>query len=50
MASVGHTDLHETWKGLEAGIEQIMTELSKGLSYQRYMELYTYPFCFIELE
>lgn len=31
----------ETWQRLEAGIDGIMTALEKGLSYARYMELYT---------
>ena len=36
-------DLNTTWTFLEAGIDQIMNRLEEGLSYKRYMDLYTYP-------
>ena len=35
-------DAQEVWQSLEAGVDQIMNRLNEGLSYQRYMELYTY--------
>ncbi|CAJ0767396.1 9978_t:CDS:1, partial [Entrophospora sp. SA101] len=34
-------DLNTTWAFLEAGIDQIMNRLEEGLSYKRYMDLYT---------
>ena len=37
-------DLAATWSFLENGIDQIMNRLEEGLSYKRYMDLYTYPF------
>lgn len=37
-------DLAATWAFLENGIDQIMNRLEEGLSYKRYMDLYTYPF------
>ncbi|CAH1756072.1 2019_t:CDS:10 [Entrophospora sp. SA101] len=40
-------DLNTTWAFLEAGIDQIMNRLEEGLSYKRYMDLYTgvYNYC-----
>ncbi|CAG8670860.1 42473_t:CDS:10, partial [Gigaspora margarita] len=35
------TDLKATWEFLENGIEHIMNRLEEGLSYKRYMDLYT---------
>ncbi|PWN50392.1 putative SCF complex member Cullin 1 [Violaceomyces palustris] len=34
-------DLGATWSFLEPGIELMMTRLTEGMTYQRYMELYT---------
>ncbi|KAF0477803.1 Cullin-domain-containing protein [Gigaspora margarita] len=41
------TDLTATWNFLENGIEHIMNRLEEGLSYKRYMDLYTgiYNYC-----
>ncbi|RIB03787.1 Cullin [Gigaspora rosea] len=41
------TDLKATWEFLENGIEHIMNRLEEGLSYKRYMDLYTgiYNYC-----
>nr|CAG8450515.1 15685_t:CDS:10 [Entrophospora candida]CAG8455846.1 12807_t:CDS:10 [Entrophospora candida] len=39
-------DLNTTWAFLEAGIDQIMNRLEEGLSYKRYMDLYTYPYIY----
>ncbi|CAG8517302.1 9020_t:CDS:10 [Paraglomus occultum] len=36
------TDLEATWKFLEEGIDLVMNKLDQGLSYKKYMELYTY--------
>ena len=36
------SDLASTWTELHTGIEHIMNNLEQGLSYQRYMALYTY--------
>jgi cullin 1 len=40
-------DLAATWAFLENGIDQIMNRLEEGLSYKRYMDLYTgiYNYC-----
>ncbi|CAG8516445.1 154_t:CDS:10 [Ambispora gerdemannii] len=40
-------DLEATWSFLESGIDQIMNRLEQGLSYKRYMDLYTgiYNYC-----
>ncbi|KAJ3281904.1 hypothetical protein HK104_011212 [Borealophlyctis nickersoniae] len=40
-------DLKETWEKLAVGIDQIMNRLDEGLSYPKYMELYTliYNYC-----
>jgi len=38
------TDLEATWRFLEEGIDLVMNKLDQGLSYKKYMELYTYPF------
>ena len=38
----GAPQLDKTWLDLEAGIDHIMNHLEEGLSYQRYMDLYTY--------
>ncbi|KAG9292004.1 hypothetical protein G9A89_017903 [Geosiphon pyriformis] len=40
-------DLEATWTFLESGIDQIMNRLEQGLSYKRYMDLYTgiYNYC-----
>ena len=33
--------INETWSFLEQGIDQIMNRLEDGLTYKRYMEIYT---------
>ncbi|CAG8586993.1 797_t:CDS:10 [Ambispora leptoticha] len=42
-------DLEATWSFLESGIDQIMNRLEQGLSYKRYMDLYTGAFVFLEV-
>ncbi|KAG0037208.1 hypothetical protein BGZ82_002969 [Podila clonocystis] len=41
------SDIHATWTFLEQGIDQIMNRLEDGLTYKRYMEIYTviYNYC-----
>ncbi|GAA5930493.1 cullin family protein [Sporobolomyces koalae] len=40
-------DLNATWAFLEEGVDLLMTRLTEGLSYQKYMQLYTvaYNYC-----
>lgn len=40
-------DLATTWAFLEEGVEHIMTKLQTGVSYSKYMSLYTvaYNYC-----
>ncbi|GAA6029019.1 hypothetical protein NBRC10512_001646 [Rhodotorula toruloides] len=40
-------DLNATWKFLEEGVDHIMTRLNEGMSYKKYMDLYTvsYNYC-----
>ncbi|GAA5956684.1 hypothetical protein JCM8115_000647 [Rhodotorula mucilaginosa] len=40
-------DLNATWHFLEQGVDHIMTRLSEGMSYKKYMDLYTvsYNYC-----
>lgn len=53
MLSAGETmpppnsDLATTWAFLEEGVDHIMTKLHTGLSYSKYMSLYTvsYNYC-----
>lgn len=42
-----NADLQTTWAFLEAGVDHIMTKLKTGMSYSRYMALYTvaYNYC-----
>lgn len=42
-----HADLATTWKYLEEGVDHIMTKLQTGVSYSKYMSLYTvsYNYC-----
>jgi hypothetical protein len=35
------SDINITWAFLQQGIEQIMNRLEEGLTYKRYMEIYT---------
>ncbi|KAJ3077130.1 hypothetical protein HK102_005291 [Quaeritorhiza haematococci] len=46
-AVVPPADLQTTWGKLEEGIDQIMNRLEMGLSYEKYMQLYTliYNYC-----
>ncbi|KAG0050195.1 hypothetical protein BGZ83_005027 [Gryganskiella cystojenkinii] len=41
------SDINVTWGFLQQGIEQIMNRLEEGLTYKRYMEIYTviYNYC-----
>ncbi|KAK9765979.1 ubiquitin ligase (cullin) of SCF [Basidiobolus ranarum] len=49
MTSLSHpsSDVDNTWRKLEEGIDQIYSRLEEGLSYDRYMGLYTgvYNYC-----
>ena len=36
------TEIAQTWKKLELGVDRVMNKLEEGLSYEKYMELYTY--------
>ena len=40
-------DLQTTWEFLEEGVDHIMTKLQTGVSYSKYMSLYTvsYNYC-----
>ncbi|GAA5919879.1 hypothetical protein JCM1841_002089 [Sporobolomyces salmonicolor] len=40
-------DLNATWNFLQEGVDHIMTRLSEGMSYKKYMDLYTvsYNYC-----
>ena len=40
-------DLETTWRFLEEGVDHIMTKLQTGVSYSKYMSLYTvsYNYC-----
>ncbi|BGP58323.1 hypothetical protein JCM8202_002945 [Rhodotorula sphaerocarpa] len=40
-------NLNATWQFLEQGVDHIMTRLSEGMSYKKYMDLYTvsYNYC-----
>lgn len=42
-----HADLATTWKYLEEGVDHIMVKLQTGVSYSKYMSLYTvsYNYC-----
>ncbi|TDL23149.1 Cullin-domain-containing protein [Rickenella mellea] len=42
-----NADLETTWKFLEEGVDHIMTKLQTGVSYSKYMSLYTvsYNYC-----
>lgn len=42
-----NADLQTTWKYLEEGVDHIMTKLQTGVSYSKYMSLYTvaYNYC-----
>ncbi len=42
-----NADLDTTWKYLEEGVDHIMTKLQTGVSYSKYMSLYTvsYNYC-----
>lgn len=42
-----NADLATTWKYLEEGVDHIMTKLQTGVSYSKYMSLYTvsYNYC-----
>lgn len=42
-----NADLATTWAYLEEGVDHIMTRLQEGLSYTKYMNLYTvaYNYC-----
>lgn len=41
------SDLQTTWAYLEEGVDHIMTKLQQGVSYSKYMSLYTvsYNYC-----
>lgn len=42
-----NADLQTTWAYLEEGVDHIMTKLQTGVSYSKYMSLYTvsYNYC-----
>ena len=42
-----NADLAQTWAYLEEGVDHIMTKLQTGVSYSKYMSLYTvsYNYC-----
>lgn len=42
-----NADLTTTWRYLEEGVDHIMTKLQTGVSYSKYMSLYTvaYNYC-----
>ena len=42
-----NADLQTTWNFLEEGVDHIMTKLQTGVSYSKYMSLYTvaYNYC-----
>ena len=42
-----NADLQTTWTYLEEGVDHIMTKLQTGVSYSKYMSLYTvsYNYC-----
>ena len=44
---VAGASLAETWEFLEEGVDHIMTKLQTGMSYSKYMSLYTvaYNYC-----
>jgi hypothetical protein len=35
-------DIDKTWTELESGIDLVMNHLEEGMSYQKYMQWYTY--------
>ena len=39
---MSNVELGETWSKLEQGVDQIMNHLEQGMSYQKYMDWYTY--------
>ena len=42
-----NADLETTWRFLEEGVDHIMVKLHEGVSYSKYMSLYTvsYNYC-----
>ena len=38
---IANPDLEATWKGLEEGVNQVMTKFEEGITHAKYMQLYT---------
>jgi hypothetical protein len=45
----GGGDIDKTWMELQGGIDLVMNHLEQGMSYQKYMQWYTYGL-FIRVE